>query len=92
MHDPIRKQGPKTVLWEYVFRSGRFQEIAIVDNITAVRKVRRASTLAVLRNYVTLGLRALYIAARKSSVPYSKEIGRKVLRRLTAQTWLPAFP
>ena len=91
MHDTIRKQGPKRVLWEYVFRSNRFQEIAIIDNITAVRKVRRASTLAVLHNYVTLGLRALYIAARKSSVPHSKEIGRKVLRRLTAQTWLPAL-
>jgi len=32
------------------------------------------------------------IAARKSSVPRSKEIGRKILRRLTAQSWLPALP
>jgi hypothetical protein len=38
MHDTIRKNGPKRVLWENVFRSGRFQEIAIVDNITAVRQ------------------------------------------------------
>lgn len=91
MHDTIRKKGPKRVLWEYVFRSGRFQEIAIVDNITAVRKVRRASTSAILRNYWTLGLRAVYIAARKSSVPHSKEVGRKLLRRLTAQKWLPVL-
>ncbi|MGH7855180.1 MAG: class I SAM-dependent methyltransferase [Candidatus Binatia bacterium] len=84
MHDSIRKAGPKRVLWEYVFRSGRFQEIAIVDNITAVRKVRRASASAMLRNYLTLGLRAVYIAARKSRVPHSKEVGRKLLRRLTA--------
>ena len=91
LHDTIRKKGPKRVLWEYVFRSGRFQEIAIVDNITAVRKVKRASLLARLRNYVTLGLRAIYIAARKSRVPSSKEIGRRVLQRLTAQTWLPAI-
>lgn len=90
MHDTIRKQGPKRVLWEHVFGSGRFQEIAIVDNITAVRKVKRASLRARLRNYRTLALRAVYIAARKSRVPYSKEYGRKVLRRLTAQTWLPA--
>ena len=91
MHDTIRKKGPKRVLWEYVFRSGRFQEIAIVDNITAVRKVKRASFIGRLRNYVTLVLRAIYIAARKSRVPSSKETGRKVLQRLTAQTWLPAI-
>jgi hypothetical protein len=42
MHDTIRKKGPKRVLWENVFRSGRFQEIVIVDNITAVRKVGKA--------------------------------------------------
>ena len=91
MHDTIRKKGPKRVLWEYVFRSGRFQEIAIVDNITAVRKVKRASLIGRLRNYATLVLRAIYIAARKSRVPSSKEIGRRVLQRLTAQTWLPAI-
>jgi len=91
MHDTIRKKGPKRVLWEYVFRSGRFQEIAIVDNITAVRKVKRSSLIGRLRNYVTLVLRAIYIAARKSRVPSSKETGRKVLQRLTAQTWLPAI-
>lgn len=89
MHDTIRKKGPKRVLWESVFRSGRFQEIAIVDNITAVRKVRHASARAILRNYRTLALRALYIAARKSSVPRSKDLGRKLLRRTTKQTWLP---
>lgn len=91
MHDTIRKKGPKRVLWEHVFRSGRFQEIAIIDNITAVRKVQRASLRARLRNYLTLALRAVYIAARKSRVPHSKEYGRKFLRRLTAQTWLPAI-
>jgi hypothetical protein len=89
MHDTIRKKGPKRVLWESVFRSGRFQEIAIVDNITAMRKVKRASASAMLRNYATLGIRALYIAARKSSVPHAKVTGRKILRRLTAQSWLP---
>ena len=91
MHDTIRKKGPKQVLWESVFRSGRFQEIAIVDNITAMRKVRRASASAMLRTYVTLGLRALYIAARKCSVPRSKVVGRELLRRLTAQSWLPTL-
>jgi hypothetical protein len=73
-----------------VFRSGRFQEIAIVDNITAVRKVRRASLPARTRNYETLALRALYIAARKSGVSHSKDIGRQLLKRWTRQTWLPA--
>jgi hypothetical protein len=91
MHDTIRKKGPKRVLWEYIFRSGRFQEIAIVDNIIAFRKVKRASLLARLRNYLTIGLRAVYIAARKSSLPHSKELGRKLLSRLTAQTWLPTL-
>ena len=81
MHDTIRKQGPKRVLWENVFRSSRFQEIAIVDNITAVRKVKRASLLALLRKYLTLALRAIYIASRKSRVPHSKTLGRKLLRR-----------
>ncbi|HEY2919039.1 MAG TPA: class I SAM-dependent methyltransferase [Candidatus Binatia bacterium] len=91
MHDTIRKQGPKRVLWENVFRSSRFQEIAIVDNITAVRKVKRASLLARLRKYVTLALRAVYIASRKSSVPHSKTVGRNLLRRCTRQAWLPVF-
>jgi predicted O-methyltransferase YrrM len=90
MHDTIRKPGPKRVLWDHVFRCGRFQEIAIVDNITAVRKVRRASPAALMKKCATLGLRAAYIAARKARVPRSKEFGRRVLRRLTAQTWLPA--
>jgi len=88
MHDTIRKPGPKRVLWEQVFRSNRFQEIAIIDNLTAVRKVRNASTSALLNKYATLALRGVYIAARKSHVPHSKEFGRRVLRRLTAQPWL----
>jgi len=90
MHDIIRKPGPKKVLWENVFRSGRFEAIAIVDNITAMRKVKQAPLAARLQNYLTLLLRALYIGARKSSVPRSKTVGRQLLRRLTAQTWLPA--
>jgi predicted O-methyltransferase YrrM len=88
MHDTIRKKGPKRVLWEHVFRSDRFQEIAIVDNITAVRKVKKATIGAKVRKSFTLALRALYIAARKSSVPHSKVIGRKLLHQATAQTWL----
>jgi Methyltransferase domain len=91
LHDTIRKQGPKRVLWENVFRSSRFQEIAIVDNITAVRKVKRASLFARLRKYATLALRAIYIASRKSRVPHSKTVGRELLRRCTRQTWLPVF-
>jgi hypothetical protein len=91
MHDTIRKQGPKRVLWESVFRSDRFQEIAIVDNITAVRKVKRASMLARIRKEATLALRAIYIAARKSSMPHSKTVGRKLLRRFTRQSWLPVI-
>lgn len=91
MHDTIRKRGPKRVLWEKVFLSGRFQEIAIVDNITAMRKVKRISLARWMGNYLTLALRAIYIAARKSSVPNSKERGRNLLRRFTAQTWLPAI-
>jgi predicted O-methyltransferase YrrM len=90
MHDTIRKPGPKKVLWEKVFCSGCYQEIAIVDNITAMRKVKQAPITARLQSYLTLMLRALYIAARKSSVPRSKTVGRAMLRRLTAQTWLPA--
>lgn len=89
MHDTIRKQGPKRVLWEYVFGSGRFQEIAIVDNITAMRKVSKTGVLATLRDYVTLGLRGIYIAARKSGIPFSKPAGRWLLRKLTVQAWFP---
>ena len=89
MHDTIRKKGPKRVLWEKVFRSGRFQEIAIVDNITAMRKVEKAGLLARGRDYFTLGLRGVYIAARKSRIPFSKAAGRWLLRKLTAQAWLP---
>jgi MMP 1-O-methyltransferase len=89
MHDTIRKKGPKQVLWESVFRSKRFQEIVILDNITAVRKVRRARPLARLKKLFTLALRGLYIAARKSRVPYSKPWGRWLLKKLTAQPWLP---
>jgi predicted O-methyltransferase YrrM len=89
MHDTIRKKGPKRVLWEKVFRSGRFQEIAIIDNITAMRKVDKSKFLASIRDDVTLGLRAVYIAARKSRVPYAKAAGRWLLRKLTAQAWFP---
>jgi hypothetical protein len=38
---------------------------------------------------MTLSVRAIYITAHKSRVPRSKEFGRRVLRQLTAQTWLP---
>lgn len=89
MHDTIRKKGPKRVLWENVFGSGRFQEIAIVDNITAMRKVKKAKFFASLRDYVTLGLRGVYIAARRSRIPFSKPAGRWLLRKLTAQAWFP---
>ena len=69
MHDTIRKKGPKRVLWEKVFRSDRFQEIAIVDNITAVRKVRKASFEAKCLKALTLSTRAAYIAARENRRP-----------------------
>lgn len=88
MHDTIRKKGPKQVLWEEVFRSDRFQEIAIVDNITAVRKVAKASAGAKVEKNITLAARALYIAARKSGLSKAKPVGRAWLKKLTAQSWL----
>jgi len=91
MHDTIRKKGPKRVLWENVFLSGRFQGIAIVDNITAVRKVEKRSLTGKLRDYLTLALRGVYIAARKSRVPYSKSVGRSLLKILTHQSWMPVI-
>ena len=54
MHDTIRKQGPKRVLWENIFRSNRFAQIPIVDNITVVRKVRSKPLLGKLRDGVVL--------------------------------------
>lgn len=89
MHDTIRKKGPKRVLWENVFGCGRFQDIAILDNITAVRKVTKVSLPAKLSKWSTLALRAIYIAARKSHVPYSKPAGRWFLSKVTNQKWLP---
>ena len=89
MHDTIRKKGPKKVLWENIFRSNRFQEIAIVDNITAAKKVRNVCLAARLRKWLTISLRAVYIAARKSRVPHSRAVGRSLLKRLTVQAWLP---
>lgn len=89
MHDTIRKPGPKRVLWERVFRSDRFQEIAIVDNITAVRKIARATFGAKLQKQFSLAARAVYIAARKSHIPQSKSLGRPLLQKLTRQPWLP---
>lgn len=83
MHDTIRKKGPKRVLWEEIFRSNRFQDISIVDNITAARKVSQALLWGRARKWVVIGLRGLYIAARKIRVPYSKRFGRWLLRRLT---------
>ena len=67
MHDTIRKKGPKRVLREYVFRSGRFQEIAIVDSITAFRKVERASAAQV---YDLDHTRNLYCRAQKPRAPF----------------------
>jgi predicted O-methyltransferase YrrM len=90
MHDTIRKKGPKKVLWENVFRSWRFQEIAIVDNITAARKVRKASLLALLRKWFIIVLRGIYIGARKGRFPYAKPAGRLLLKKWTSQKWLPA--
>jgi MMP 1-O-methyltransferase len=89
MHDTIRKKGPKRVLWENVFRSNRSQDIAIVDNITAAKKVQKASSAARARKWLTLAARGLYIAARKSRVPNAKPLGRRWLKKLTVQTWLP---
>jgi MMP 1-O-methyltransferase len=89
MHDTTRKKGPKRVLWENVFRSNRFQDIAIVDNITAARKVGKASPAARLRKWLTLALGGIYIAARKSRVPHAKPLGRRWLKKLTVQSWLP---
>jgi predicted O-methyltransferase YrrM len=90
MHDTIRKQGPKKVLWENVFRSCRFQEIAIVDNITAAKKVRKTSLWPMLRKWLTIVFRGIYIGARKGRFPRSKSVGRLLLKKWTAQTWLPA--
>jgi MMP 1-O-methyltransferase len=89
MHDTIRKKGPKKVLWENVFRSCRFQDIAIVDNITAARKVRKASLWATLRKWLTIGFRGIYIGARKGRLPFSKTRGRWLLKKWTSQVWLP---
>jgi MMP 1-O-methyltransferase len=89
MHDTVRKKGPKRVLWENVFHSDRFQQFHFRDNITAIRKVSKASLMARARSYLSLALRAIYIAARKSRVPNSKPWGRFLLRKLTAQSWLP---
>lgn len=84
MHDTIRKNGPKRVLWENIFRSKHFQEISIVDNITAIRKVQHVSLKRQFEKWMTIGARALYIAARKSRVPYSKLVGRRLLKKFTA--------
>jgi predicted O-methyltransferase YrrM len=89
MHDTIRKKGPKQILWENVFRSRRFQEIAIVDNITAARKVGKTSLLAMLTKWSTIVFRGIYIGARKSRFPGSKTVGRLLLKKWTSQTWLP---
>jgi predicted O-methyltransferase YrrM len=83
MHDTIRKKGPKRVLWEQIFRSNRFQEIALVDNIAAARKVRRTSPSGSLVKWAIIGCRGLYIAARKVRLPYAKPAGRWILRKLT---------
>ncbi len=83
LHDTIRKKGPKRVLWENVFRSNRFQDISIVDNITAVRKMTKISFGAKILKWFTIGCRALYIAARKVRIPYAKPAGRWALKKLT---------
>jgi len=83
MHDTIRKKGPKRVLWEGIFRSDRFQEISIVDNITAARKVKKTSALGKLTKWLAIGGRALYVAARRMRLPCAKPVGRWLLRRLT---------
>lgn len=83
MHDTIRKKGPKRVLWENVFLCNYFQDLSIVDNITAAKKVGRASWLGILNKWCVIICRALYIVARKLRLPYAKPAGRWFLRRLT---------
>jgi hypothetical protein len=36
--------------------------------------------------------RNLYCRAQKPRAPFYKEFGRKLLRQVTAQTWLPMIP
>ena len=83
MHDTIRKKGPKRVLWESIFRSNRFQEISIVDNITTAKKVKKTSFWGGLTKWLTIACRALYIGARKLRLPYAKPVGRRMLKKLT---------
>jgi hypothetical protein len=54
-----------------------------------MRKVEKAGLSASVRDHLTLGLRGVYIAARKSRIPFSKPAGRWLLRKLTAQAWFP---
>jgi len=83
LHDTIRKKGPKRVLWENVLRSNRFQDISIVDNITAARKMANISFGAKILKWFAIGCRAVYIAARKVRIPYAKPTGRWLLKKLT---------
>lgn len=84
MHDTIRKKGAKRVLWECIFRSNRFERIAIVDNITSARKVTKTTLRGNVVKWSTIACRGLYIGTRKLGIPYAKPVGRWVLRRLTA--------
>ena len=83
LHDTIRKKGPKRILWENVFQSNRFQDISIVDNMTAARKMTKISFGAKLLKWFTIGCRALYISARKVRIPHAKPAGRWALKKLT---------
>jgi hypothetical protein len=53
-----------------------------------MRKVKTA-LIPRINKLATLAPRGSYIAARKSRVPYSKPFSRWLLKRLTAQPWLP---
>jgi len=46
-------------------------------------KVKKITMPGRLRKWLTIGCRAIYIAARKMRFPYAKPVGRWLLRKLT---------
>ena len=86
-HDTFAWEGPKRVVEEFVFPSGQFLPVGIVDSITAFQKVTKPAVSEFIRSKIILLLRSLYLKGRNHTLP--GEIRKWSKAALGAMTRVP---
>ena len=90
MHDTIRKNGPSACYGKNCFALAAFKSSPSSTTSPPCQRSDGHARGARLHSYLTLALRALYIAARKSGIVHSKSIGRLLLKGWTRRCWRPS--